>query len=441
MKKFDFKKIDLVGGKYEITSKRKIIFAIPIAIILIAAICMIIFHFTMGNALNLGTDFTGGYSIDVQLGTKLTDDNYNEYCNLIEESLESVEAENGETYAIRVDNFQKQGSGDSAVIHVKYFKVASEYDMTDYVNPAIQEKLQNDILMSIPTVTVADGKAYVEYDEVITLSAETLRAQINEYIANNTDKITVSADSDVALDPENPKRIIISYATLDTNNQATVIHELQDSAKYYDKYSGSIKQGNMVGATVSSELLFNAILAVCLAIVFMLCYIGLRFQLSSGLAAIIALVHDIVIMFAFMAIFHIEINSTFIAALITVLGYSINNSIIIFDRVRENMRSVYTATLTPEQVADKSIKETLIRSLNTTLTTLVMISLVAIIGVADIRIFAAPIIFGLLAGTFSSITIAPSFWALFQRVGKGKKVIKNKPEKKDPKTKTDSAAV
>ncbi|MDE6293108.1 MAG: protein translocase subunit SecF, partial [Clostridiales bacterium] len=166
---------------------------------------------------------------------------------------------------------------------------------------------------------------------------------------------------------------------------------------------------------------------------------GIRFQISSGLACIIALFHDLLIMFACMAIFHVEINSTFIAALITILGYSINNSIIIFDRVRENMKSVFSKGMTPEKVANKSIKDTLLRSINTTITTLIMILMVAIIGVSDIKIFAFPIIFGLIAGTYSSICIAPSLWALFQRVGKNRANFDLPPVDKKSKQKQKAA--
>ncbi len=161
-------------------------------------------------------------------------------------------------------------------------------------------------------------------------------------------------------------------------------------------------------------MLTNALLAICLSIVLMLVYIAFRFEVSSGLSAIVALLHDILIMFSFMAIFHIEINSTFIAALITILGYSINNTIIVFDRIRENMRSVFHKNSTATFIANTSIKETLMRSVNTSVTTLLTITMVALIGVSSIRIFALPIIVGLLAGTFSSIFISPSVWALWK---------------------------
>ena len=115
-----------------------------------------------------------------------------------------------------------------------------------------------------------------------------------------------------------------------------------------------------------------------------------------------------------MAIFHIEIGSSFIAALITILGYSINNTIIVFDRIRENQKSLYHKNSTATFIANESIRETLMRSINTSITTLLTIAMVAIIGVPSIRVFALPIIAGLLAGTYSSIFISPSVWAMWK---------------------------
>lgn len=187
-----------------------------------------------------------------------------------------------------------------------------------------------------------------------------------------------------------------------------------------DNYGGMVSDGGQTSSTVSSEILKSALLAVSVALLLMLVYIIIRFELLSGIAAVLALLHDILIMVCCMGIFHIEINSTFIAALITILGYSINNTIIIFDRVRENIKFYANKRLNgklvkPAYIANKSVQETIWRSINTTLTTLIMIAMVAIIGVTDIRIFALPIIFGLLAGTYSSVFMAPTIWAMLAK--------------------------
>lgn len=438
---------NLLEKDLKIVDKRKIIFSVPFAILLVAAILMIIFRFTLGSALNLGTDFTGGYSIDIQLGNKLTDDNYDAYCDKIEDIMSEVTSEDGKTYSIRVDNMQRQGSGEKSSIHVKYFAVksASESEMIDSVNPAIQKALEERILMIIPKVAIgldtSDGnRITLEYSEVIDdAMLDNIKAKFGELVGTLNEQYNAGITFDgvvgdnIAVGAENRKIVTISCKTLTVTDGISAA--IEDGMRISDVYSGNVAAGSMVGATVSTELIFNAVLAVVLALIFMLCYIGIRFQLSSGLACIIALLHDVLMMFAFMAICHIEINSTFIAALITILGYSINNSIIIFDRVRENMRSVYAKDMTPEQIANKSVKETLLRSINTTITTLIMILMVAILGVTDIKIFAFPIIIGLISGTFSSICIAPSLWALFQRVGKKNKNNFNKSEPKKTKKK------
>lgn len=439
---------NLLDKDLKIVDKRKIIFSIPFAILFVAAILMIIFRFTLGSALNLGTDFTGGYSIDIQLGNKLTDDNYDAYCDRIEDIMSEVTAEDGKTYSVRVDNMQRQGSGDSSSIHVKYFAVknASESEMIDSVNPAIQKALEERILMLIPSAEIDGTKITLKYGEVVDdVTLSDLKAKFGEIIEKLNEQFGAqitfdgSVGDSIAIDSENRKNVVITCKTLTASDG--LVGELEESMRINDVYSGNVAAGSMVGATVSTELIFNAVLAVVLALIFMLCYIGIRFQLSSGLACIVALLHDVLMMFAFMAICHIEINSTFIAALITILGYSINNSIIIFDRVRENMRSVFAKDMTPEQIANKSVRETLMRSINTTITTLIMIVMVAILGVTDIKIFAFPIIIGLISGTFSSIFIAPSLWALFQRVGKKNKNNFNKPNAKKSKKKAVDSAV
>ncbi|MDE6028928.1 MAG: protein translocase subunit SecF [Clostridiales bacterium] len=437
---------NLMEGDFRIAEKRKVVFIIPLVIVVIAAIMMIVFRFTLGSAFNLGTDFTGGYSVDVKLGNKLTESNKQVYFDQIEEVFAAVTAENDKTYKVEISGaMQLQGSGDTASIRVKYAQISgvSENEMSTYVNPAIVTALENKVLNKVPTVAINGKVITATYDEVINADGDDspfadLRAAFIKALPNINEStsagITVT-ESAITLNPDNKKQIIIT-STTDVSNSAKVRRAIVAAMNLPDKYSGSVSGGDMVGATVSTELLFTAILAVSLALIFMLCYIGIRFQLSSGLACIIALFHDLLIMFAAMAIFHVEINSTFIAALITILGYSINNSIIIFDRVRENMRSVYAKNMTPEGIANKSIKDTLLRSINTTITTLIMIAMVAIIGVSDIRIFAIPIIIGLLAGTYSSICIAPSLWALFQRVGKNRANFNLPPvEKKDKKQK------
>lgn len=173
-----------------------------------------------------------------------------------------------------------------------------------------------------------------------------------------------------------------------------------------------VSQSQRIGATASGELIINCMLAILVAVILMLIYIAFRFELSFGLSAIFALIHDVMIMLSLMAIFRIQMNAQFVAALITIVGYSINNTIVIFDRIRDNKKRELYAGYRNATITNISVKETLTRTIYTTITTLLAIVLLAILGVSSIREFALPIIFGLCAGTYSSIFLAGSLWAI-----------------------------
>ena len=169
-----------------------------------------------------------------------------------------------------------------------------------------------------------------------------------------------------------------------------------------------------VGAVVGSELISNAIKSLTLAAVLMLVYIAFRFDLYSGIAAIIGLIHDVAIMLSFVVILRsfIRVETTFIAALLTIVGYSINNTIIIFDRIRENAHKAGLRQLPREQIVNLSVTESLPRTLNTTITTLLTIVTLYVLGVDSIKQFALPLIIGILAGTYSANLINGYVWAL-----------------------------
>jgi len=172
-----------------------------------------------------------------------------------------------------------------------------------------------------------------------------------------------------------------------------------------------------VGATVSGEMKKDALIAVVVATICMLIYIWLRFKnISFGLSSIVALIHDVLVVIAVYAIAKdfISVGNTFIACLLTILGYSINATIVIFDRIRENMAEKL-AKETVADVVDKSISQTFTRSIYTSFTTLIMVLLLAILGVSSVREFAIPLIAGIIAGGFSSVCIAGGVWHLFQK--------------------------
>lgn len=166
-----------------------------------------------------------------------------------------------------------------------------------------------------------------------------------------------------------------------------------------------------VGPVAGATLVKNAVTSVLIASMLMLVYIAFRFDFHSGVAAVLALLHDVAIMLAFMVILRdlIELNSSFIAAALTIVGYSINDTIVVFDRIRENVRN--KPELPKAELVSLSVRECLGRTVMTSVTTLVTILALYILGVPAIKEFALPIIVGVLAGTWSSNLISGYIWA------------------------------
>ena len=230
----------------------------------------------------------------------------------------------------------------------------------------------------------------------------------------------------------------VTYQNIDnaTSEEITakneeVINALLEKFGYTAKaeYKKAVVNSTVIAASASDSLLMKSFLAMLVAVVLILIYIAFRFEITSGFAAILALFHDLLIVTSLVLMFRITINSSFIAALVTILGYSINNTIVIFDRIRENIRTGKFENIDNQTIANISVRETMTRSVYTTLTTFVTILLVAIIGVSDIRDFALPIAFGIIAGFYSSVFITPGLWAIAFNGSKKKK--EKKIKKKD----------
>ncbi len=189
------------------------------------------------------------------------------------------------------------------------------------------------------------------------------------------------------------------------------------------KYANAVSVGdvNYVGPVAGATLVRNAVISVLLAAALMLVYIAIRFDLNSGLSAVFGLLHDVLIMLSFMVIFRsfIQMNSSFIAAALTIVGYSINNTIVIFDRIRENAKRMPNGKR--EEVTNISIKESLGRTICTTATTLITIVALCILGVASIREFALPIIIGILSGVYSANMINGYVWAFLEEKRRSRK--------------------
>lgn len=169
-----------------------------------------------------------------------------------------------------------------------------------------------------------------------------------------------------------------------------------------------------ISSTISNEMKSDTLIAVAVAVVCMLIYIRIRFKdIRFGISSIIALVHDVLIVLAFYAAARVSVSNTFIACMLTIVGYSINATIVIFDRIRENMDTM-SARDELKDVVNKSITQTMSRSIFTSLTTFVMVAVLYIFGVTSIRDFALPLMVGIFCGTYSSICLAGSLWYVFK---------------------------
>ena len=190
-----------------------------------------------------------------------------------------------------------------------------------------------------------------------------------------------------------------------------------------EKYPDLFQAGDVsyVGPVAGATLLSNAFWSVLLASALMLVYIAFRFDFNSGVAAVFGLLHDVLIMLSFMVLLRsvIQMNSSFIAAMLTIVGYSINNTIVIFDRIRENARKA--PSVAREDVVNQSIRECLGRTINTTLTTLITIVSLYVLGVDSIKEFALPIIIGILSGVYSANMINGYVWAALEEHKRARK--------------------
>lgn len=204
--------------------------------------------------------------------------------------------------------------------------------------------------------------------------------------------------------------IVIKTPILTAEQRGAVKDALSEA--YNINAADAITEENISG-TVSGEMRRDAIISVIIATLCILVYIWIRFRdLRFGASAVIALIHDVLIVLMVYAVMRIAVGTTFIACMLTIVGYSINATIVIFDRVRENLKLMPKAT--PAEIANKSISQTLSRSINTSLTTFIMLLVLFVMGVPSIREFVLPMMAGIIGGTWSSVCITATLWALMR---------------------------
>lgn len=247
------------------------------------------------------------------------------------------------------------------------------------------------------------------HDEKIAITDSIEKELIDLYEANGVSGAKAAANSEEG-------SITVKTSELSTETQLHVkeavaeVYYIDESEYQYENISGN----------VSKDLKEKAIIGVVIAVILMLVYITIRFDWRSGIAAVVSLAHDVLIMLTAYTILQIPMDSNMIAAILTILGYSINATIIVFDRVRENNR-LYGKNSFAENAND-GINKTFTRSLNTTLTTLFTIGMIFVLGPSSIKAFSLPIIVGIIAGLYSSVCLSSNLWILL----KGKKAFVKK---------------
>ncbi len=242
----------------------------------------------------------------------------------------------------------------------------------------------------------------VTFQEIMTL--EKVNAEVVPYI----EEITGGAVQIQTV--QDSSEVIFKSGTLNVE-QREALNEMFMSRFGIDE---KLITSETISSTISSEMKSDTILAVAVAIGGMLIYIRIRFKdLRFGISSIIALLHDVLIVLAFYAAARVSVSNTFVACMLTIVGYSINATIVIFDRIRENM-AVQSSRESLEETVDKSITQTMSRSIFTSLTTFIMVAVLYLFGVTSIRDFALPLMVGIVCGTYSSICLAGSMWYLFR---------------------------
>lgn len=248
-----------------------------------------------------------------------------------------------------------------------------------------------------------------ELDNITAIVEEAIGAKVSsvqKYGDEGTD-VLIKTDS---LDSEQRDAV---FAAL---KEAYSLHDGTEQVAEGETAHTDILSVDNVDPVMGKDLRDAAIRSAFLAIIFMLIYIAIRFDIRSGLAAIIALAHDVLVVISAYVIFRIPLNLTFIAVVLTILGYSINATIVIFDRIRENKKLMKKTSF--DDIVNKSIWQSATRSINTTVTTLLSVAMIAIFGVTSIRHFAIPLVVGIVAGLYSSMFISGAVWARLAKASK-----------------------
>ncbi|MBC8576052.1 protein translocase subunit SecF [Yanshouia hominis] len=260
------------------------------------------------------------------------------------------------------------------------------------------------------------GGALLTYSYTGDLDASAFQKAAEKVLGQS---VSMQESTDIATGKQN---IVLSLPTsegIDAERQAALAAALNEQFSGNEIETASI---SVVNPTIGGEFLAKCLVAIGFAALLMVFYVSFRFRRiggwSAGVTAVIALVHDILMVFAVFVVGRISLNANFIAVCLTILGYSLNDTIVIYDRIRENRR-IYGASMPVEDLVNLSLNQSMTRSLLTSVTTasaMIVVSLVALLyNVNTILSFSFPMIIGMVSGFYSSVCIAPALWTMWQK--------------------------
>lgn len=366
--------------KFNFLTGKKITFIITAVILLAGLVSFIAFGF------NLGVDFTGGSKITLQLEND-TD------ANTIKEIEKIIKAEVGEENFVSA--IRSTANKKTAIVTIK--------------NVVSFDKTVKETIAKIYGVNVDDIPA-------VSVNSEDADNEFAYYVFESENKVEEKTISDAinALGDEGIevfKKVSVSGKQVTVEYYSTSVEE-QLVSKINEKYAVANEDISTISKNRASAQTKTALIAAVVAIVLMFVYIVFRFkQFASGTSSVLCLFFNLFVMFTFYSVFQWELTLDIIPACLTILGYSINATIVIFDRIRENLGKENTGF---EDAANDGVHSTMLRSLNTTITTLITIVLVYIMGVESIKAFALPLIIGIIAGLFSSVFLSAPIWSVLR---------------------------
>lgn len=364
-------------SRFRLTSYWRIWVSIPFIVIIIAIICFGAYAGQGGSfesGMNIGIDFKGGTIITTKLGETAVESEYDTYHDIIESAIYSEEIANQVIEYAEENNLSSSLTVQVVTPNINYTQTSGTGE-----DMAIVFKIDN-----ISSAFDNAANDLTRYRNELIL--ERIATDINTHFSENDITSRVYVNEDI-------------------------------TSEY-------------IGASASSRLLMLGGIALAVAILVILIYVIIRFEVFSGLSAVIALIHDVAIMFCITIIFKIQVNAAFVSAIITIVAYSINNTIVIFDRVRENNKiakkmagdsALVNTSANLRPLVDRSVRETTLRNFNSTITTLVMILLFSIIGTSSVREFGVPVIAGLVGGFYSSMFLSPSLYIIMKEADEKRK--------------------